>query len=101
MLDRRLARLRIPWAALEERKKRGSGVVSKISDNEESTASLWDSEVTTVKDTVGERIAAFGQRRENDGEISSGVGREEAGYIFKDEVGGLKSVKGCGEVKEE
>jgi hypothetical protein len=45
-----------------------------MSDNEDATAALWNSEVDSIKNAVGEPIAAFAQRPEEDSECPSVVG---------------------------
>jgi hypothetical protein len=95
------ALLSIPAAALEERKKRGGTSGSKMSDNEHSAASLGNSEESRVQHSPGHAIPELGQRRENDGEISSAVGRQESGNVLNEEPAGLKSVCDSCELEEE
>ena len=63
VLPRFFARRRIPRQALALKKyRRGTSPVSKMSDNEHATAPLWNSEVLSVKNSVGEPIPEFPQR---------------------------------------
>ena len=71
----RVALFRIPCAALGDSEyfRRCSPVVSKMADNEDSTASLGDSEVLSVKHTPRDAIPALFQRSDNGSHISSFV----------------------------
>jgi hypothetical protein len=60
VLPRFSARRRIPRQAVALKKnRRGTSPVSKISDNEDATAALWNSSVLSVKNSVGEPIPEF------------------------------------------
>jgi len=62
----------MPLHAVAERKYLcGTGPVSKVSDNEHTTASLGHSEVLSVQDSVGELIPEFCQRPEEGTKIPS------------------------------
>lgn len=64
--SRRSARRKIPDAAFGLKQYfRRSGAVSKMSDNDDTTASLGDSEVLSVQHSVGEAIPAFAQPPED------------------------------------
>jgi len=72
------ARASIPFAALGLKKYLSdTSPVSMTSNNIDSLARLGDSEVLAVKDTPSNSIPEFGQRSNNDLEVSSSVGREE------------------------
>jgi hypothetical protein len=51
----------------------GTAEVSKISDNEDATAALWNSKVLSVQDPVGPPIPELLQRPENGTKIPSAV----------------------------
>jgi hypothetical protein len=71
---RRSALLRIPAHAVGLKKNLcGSTPVSKTRDNEDSTATLRDSEVLSVQDPHGEPIAELHQRPEEGTKIPSTV----------------------------
>ena len=54
------ARRRMPRQAVALKKNcRGTSPVSKISDNEDAAAPLWNSEVLSVENAVGEPIPEF------------------------------------------
>jgi hypothetical protein len=77
------ARRRIPAQAFGLKKYRcGRSPVSKISDNEDATAPLWNSEVLSVKNPVGEPIPEFCQEPEEGTKIPSSVRRQDAGDIL-------------------
>jgi hypothetical protein len=74
-LPRLAARRRIPAQAVALKKYRGgSAPVSKTSDNEDATAPLWNSEVLSVKNSVGEPIPEFCQRPEDGAKIPPAAG---------------------------
>lgn len=52
---------------------RGSSPVSKTCDNEDATAALGNSEVLSVKNSVGEPIPEFDQHPEEGAKIPSSV----------------------------
>jgi hypothetical protein len=68
------ARFKIPAAAraLNEYFS-GTSSITKMSDNEHTTASLGDSEVLSVKHSEREPIPKFSQRREDGAQIPSSV----------------------------
>jgi hypothetical protein len=51
----------------------GTSPVSKISDNEDATAPLWNSEKLSVQDSVGEPIPEFDQPSEEGTKVPSSV----------------------------
>jgi len=73
-LPLRSALLRIPAQAVGLKKNlRGSTPVSKTCDNEDSTATLRDSEVLSVQHSVGEPIPELDQRPEEGTKVPSTV----------------------------
>lgn len=73
-LPRFSARFSTPWhaRALKEY-RRGTSPVSKMSDNEDAAAALGDSEVLSVKHSVGPPVPEFAQRPEEGTKVSSSV----------------------------
>jgi hypothetical protein len=68
------ARRKIPEQAFALKKYRcGRSPVSKMSDNEHTPASLWHSEMLSVKNAVGEPIPAFRQAAEEGAKRPSSV----------------------------
>ena len=64
----------MPRQAIALKKYRcGTSPVSKMSDNEDSTAALGDSEVLCVQHSVRELIPAFFQRPEDGTKVPSSV----------------------------
>ena len=64
----------MPLQAVALKKYRGGiSPVSKISDNEDATAPLWNSEELSVKHSVGEPIPEFDQPPENGTKVPSAV----------------------------
>jgi hypothetical protein len=55
-----------------------------MSDNEHTAAALWNSEVLSVKNSVGEPIPEFRQPSEEGSKSPSSVNRQDTGYIFPD-----------------
>jgi len=87
--SKRSARLNMPRAAFGLKKYCcGTSPVSINPDNVDSWARLGDSEVPAVKHTPFQSIPEFGQRGENNSEISSAVRAEEARNVFKNENSG-------------
>jgi hypothetical protein len=77
------ARRRIPEQAFALKKYRGGrSPVSKMSDNEHTAASLGNSEVLSVKHSVGEPIPEFDQAPEEGSKRPSSVDRQNAGDVF-------------------
>src|SRR3546814_4703342 len=62
----------------------GRSPVSKISDNEDATAPLGNSEVLSVENAVGEPIPEFAQRPEEGAKIPSAVAGQYARDVFPD-----------------
>jgi hypothetical protein len=68
------ARRRIPAQAFALKKYRsGTSPVTKISDNEDTTASLGNSEVLSVQDSVGPPVPEFSQRPKDGAKVPSFV----------------------------
>ena len=68
------ARRRMPLQAVALKKYRcGTSPVSKMSDNEHATAPLWNSEVLSVKNPVGEPIPELPQPSEEGSKHPSSV----------------------------
>jgi hypothetical protein len=68
------ARRKIPEQALALKKYRcGTSPVTKISDNEDAAAALGNSEVLSVKNSVGEPIPELPQLPEKDSKRPSAV----------------------------
>lgn len=68
--------------ATAEKYRCGRSPVSKIPDNEHSTASLGDSEILSVQDSVGKMIPAVSQRLGKGTEVDPGVRRQASGNVF-------------------
>ena len=60
-------------AVLLKKNRRGTSPVSKISDNEDATAALWNSKVLSVKHSVRDAIPEFDHAPENGTKIPSSV----------------------------
>src|SRR4051794_24334293 len=63
----------------------GTAPVSRMSDNEDATASLGDSEVLSVQDPVGPPVPEFPQRPEEGSKVPSSVRRQDAGDVLPDD----------------
>ena len=75
-LARFAARRSIPAQAFALKKYRcGRSPVSKMSDNEDSTASLGDSKELSVQHSPGATIPEFRQRPEDGSKVPSGIRR--------------------------
>jgi hypothetical protein len=61
-----------------------------MSNNEQSSALLGDSEASEVQDSVGETIPALPQLPEEGSKISSPVGSEDTWHVLPDEPFRLK-----------
>jgi hypothetical protein len=59
-----------------------------MSDNEDATAALWNSEMLSVKNSVGEPIPALPQEREEGPEGSAIVNRQDAGDVLPNQPTG-------------
>ena len=81
-----VARLKIPCAAFGDSENffRCSPCVSKTSDNEDSTTTLGDSEVLSIKHPPSHAIPATDQRFNDDGHVSSVIGGKKARHVFED-----------------
>jgi hypothetical protein len=65
----------MPLQAVGLKKNRcGTPPVSKMSDNKHASAPLWNSEVLSVKNPVGEPIPELSQRPEEGAKIPSSSG---------------------------
>jgi hypothetical protein len=64
-----------------------------MSNNKDSSAPLWDSEVTSVQHSIGPPIPEFNQRPEEGTKVPSVAGTEDARHVFPNEPLGSKSVK--------
>jgi len=60
-------------AVLLKKNRCGTSPISKISDNEDATAALWNSKVLSVKHPVGEPIAEFDHPSEDGTKVPSSV----------------------------
>jgi hypothetical protein len=80
------ARRNIPAQALGLKQRRDRWPpISKISDNEDSTTGLGDSEMPSVKHSPGAMIPAFRHGFEESSEIPPAPGREHPRNVFKDD----------------
>jgi hypothetical protein len=87
------ARRRMPAQAFALKKYRcGSLPRSKMSDNEDATASLGHSEELSVQNSVSEPIPEFRQRPENGSKRPSSVNRQDTGHVFPDDPARPKAV---------
>lgn len=76
----------MPAQAFALKKYRSGTVpVSKMSDNEDATASLGHSEELSVQDSPGATIPDVRQRPEDGSKIPSAVRRQDAGDVFPDD----------------
>lgn len=101
----RLARFNTPCAAFWLKKNRSCVVGSRMSDNEDTTAPLWNSEVTAVENSVPDSKPEVGQRRKHDPEVPAAVRGEKSGYVFQEDpassLGELKLFRDARELEEE
>ena len=89
----RSALLNIPAHAVGLKKNLcGSTPVSKTRDNEDSTATLRDSEVLSVQDPHGEPIAELHQRPEEGTKVPSTIRTEDTWHVFPDDPSGLEFI---------
>jgi hypothetical protein len=72
-----------------------------MSDNEHAAASLWNSEVLSVKNPVGEPIPEFPQPSEEAAKIPSFARGQDAGDVLPDHPAGPESVSNCKEGEHE
>ena len=80
------ARRRIPAHAFALKKNRcGTTPVSKVSNNEHTTAALGHSEVLSVQHAVGPPIPEFAQRPEEGTKVPSSSAGQDARDIFPDD----------------
>jgi hypothetical protein len=88
----------IPLQAFALKKYRcGTSPVSKMSDNEHATAPLWNSEVLSVKNAVGEPIPEFAQPSEEATKIPPFSRGQDAGDVLPDHPAGPQSISNCKE----
>jgi hypothetical protein len=71
-----------------KKNRRGTSPVSKMSDNEHAAAALWNSEVLSVQDSVGEPIPEFDQPSEDGTKVPSSVRRQDAGDVLPHQPSG-------------
>jgi hypothetical protein len=76
----------MPAAALAERKNLGwIGPVSKMSDNEDSTAALRNSCVLRVEGPIGPLVPEFAQRPEEGTKVPSSSRRQNTGDVLSND----------------
>jgi hypothetical protein len=80
-----LARRSIPRAAFAVKEYLLGTIVSTMSNNKHSSASLGNSEVLSLKNPVGESILAFSQRPEDGTKSPSLVRRQYSGDVLPDD----------------
>lgn len=78
------ARRRIPAHARGLKKYLRGASTSNISDNEHTTAPLWNSGVLAVQHPPCHAIPEFNQPVKDDGKVPASVAAEKSGYIFND-----------------
>jgi hypothetical protein len=78
----------MPKQAFAESENFGSGLSSRMSDNEHTTAPLRHSEVLSVKNRPGHAIPAFGERPDDRLKVCPVSGREEPGDVLSHNPGG-------------
>ncbi|SPK73703.1 protein of unknown function [Cupriavidus taiwanensis] len=92
VIPREAERRRIPAQAFALKKYRcGTLPASKTADNEDAAALLWNSEVLSVKNSVGEPIPEFCQAPEEGAKIPPFVTRQDTGHVFPNEPAGAIS----------
>src|SRR5262245_1411379 len=79
----------------------GTSPVSKISDNEHAAAALWNSEVLSVKNSVGEPIPEFCQPSEYGSKRSSGIDGQDTGDVLPYHPSGPQSASKSKVLKRE
>jgi len=72
-----------------------------MSDNDDSAASLGDSEVLSVQHAPGEAIPEFCQRPDDGTHVPSAMRRQEARDVFEDDPGGREVSQESGDVPVE
>jgi len=83
----------MPRQAVTLKKYRyGTTPVSKMADNEHATAPLWNSEVLSVKNSVGEPIPELPQPAEQGSKRPSFVNRQDTGDVLPDQPAGPQAI---------
>lgn len=82
---RRSARFSTPRAAFAVKKNRSCVVGSRMSDNEDTTASLGNSKKLRVENSVPDRKPEVGQRLKHDPEVPAASRGEKSGYVFQED----------------
>jgi hypothetical protein len=88
-------------AVLLKKYRCGTFPVSKMSDNEDATAPLWNSEVLSVKNSVCEPIPEFPQHPEKGSKRSSTINRQDAGDVLPYQPSGPQSPSKMSELDRE
>jgi hypothetical protein len=105
VFPRRVARRKIPAAALGLKQYLGGTLASSTSAKEvDAPPPLGHAEVSAVQHSPGEIVnPEVGQRRENEGEIAAAVRGKQSGYVLKEHPApsGEKSGSDAGELEEE
>jgi hypothetical protein len=70
----------------------GTSPVSKISDNEDATAALWNSGVLSVQNSVGEPIPELSQPAEEGAKRPSSVDRQDTGDVLPNHPSGPSAI---------
>lgn len=95
-LPRFAARRRIPAQARGLKKyRRGTTPVSKIADNEHTLAPLCQSEVLSVKNSVGEPIPEDCQPSKEGSKSPASVSRQHTGDVLPNQPLGAIAVSDC------
>jgi hypothetical protein len=82
----------MPLQTVALKKNRGgTSPVSKISDNEDATPPLGNSEELSVKHSVGDAIPEFDHAPENGSKVPSAIRRQDAGDVLPDQPAGPQS----------
>ena len=71
-----------------------------MSDKDDSTAPLGDSEVLSVQHSPGDAIPEFPQRPDDGSHVPSCVRGQETGDVFEDKPAGRKALQEPGDVPE-
>jgi hypothetical protein len=79
----------------------GTSPVSKMSDNEDPPAALWNSEVLSVENSVSEPIPEFPQESEKHSKRSPSVNRQDAGDVLPYQPSGPQATSKVSELDGE